>query len=809
MLQSVTVQSSAKVAESAGADQTVARPDASFDLIGFVQAAASAQTPDASGFSVTTDAAAAKPLDPLTALMQIGQLAEKGLKASTFTEAVAEDQGLKIHVFPTPDGAGVDTIRELPMVTAADLEHAMSLLPASAEKDRVLSLIHDPQTIAAAMKAAGLFNPSQLQIAGQDLSVAFTEQAPVDPISAVSQSPLLTSETVLSSTFEDEKVRTPATPEDLLVVDPAVLGNQQSLFVQTDLPQPVPQPALLADAVAAPVADAQPVLPPEITSGPWGNYQSPVLPDQRFVRFILPKSEQDANATSASLFGIDIPEGAAFAPLAATDDGSRAADGQSVMAALADAMQATGAGQGEGPSLSSALAAMIGPQSGNAPSQALSRTSETDTPDLAGVTAPAIALTAASLFSSIFAKHGISQTDTELSSVSHNPLAPTAHALAALLETFDANPLKAVLGAVPQVSATPAPAPFGAGDEVSAEDIRNSLLKSLGGLKTAPAKGGLAAQLVNSQSILDLAAEEGLTFAQPAPVSAQPISAANSEMAALSSLANAGFAPVSHNNAFASAADLSLHAFSGNDLNAGGQGQTGGQGNARQDGQSANPQANGAARDAQAMTTGGPLVDDAVHAVLKKDEAFLSGADAHQTTVLSDTAAAAETASFSTASMATPSQVPTVSGGSLGARETVLGVTYALAGHSSPVTGSAVAAEMRFMSLGQQVMAALKQNSQEIELRLNPAQLGNVVLKLQVEGQRLSISAKTESQLSDEALSAGEDGLRASLAAHGYQLDKFDVSHQEERRKSNRPETEQSHETERSSDDPFSFDLIA
>ena len=38
MLQSVTVQSSAKVAESAAADQTVARPDASFDLIGFVQA---------------------------------------------------------------------------------------------------------------------------------------------------------------------------------------------------------------------------------------------------------------------------------------------------------------------------------------------------------------------------------------------------------------------------------------------------------------------------------------------------------------------------------------------------------------------------------------------------------------------------------------------------------------------------------------------------------------------------------------------------------------------------------------------------
>lgn len=807
MLQSVTVQSSAKVAESAAADQTVARPDASFDLIGFVQAAASAQAPDASGFSMTGDAAAAKPLDPLTALMQIGQLAEKGLKASTFTEAVAEDQGLKIHVFPTPDGAGVDTIRELPMVTAADLEHAMSLLPASAEKDRVLSLIHDPQTIAAAMKAAGLFNPSQLQVAGQDLSFALLEQAPVEPNPAGSQSPLLFTETVLPSDFENTQAKTAPTPEDLLILDSAVLAAQNSLIVKSDLPQPFPQPALLADAGTYPVADTQPVLPPEITSGPWGNYQSPVMPDQRFVRFILPKSVQDTNSTAVSLFGIDVPDGAAFAPLAATDDGSKTADGPSVMAALADAMQAIDPSLSDGSSLTSALAAMAGPQSGVGTPKTLSQTSETNAPDFSGVTAPAVAPSAASLFSSIFEKHGISQPEDDVASAAHNPFASASQPSVAPLETFDANPLKAVLGALPQSPAVPATAPFGAGEDVSGEDIRNSLLKTLGGLKTPQAKGSLASQLVNSQSILDLAAEEGLTLAQPAPVLAQPISVTNPEMAALSSLANTGFAPASHNNAFASAADLLTHAFSGNDLSAGGQGQAGGQSNARQDGQAANPQANGAARDEHAMQTVTPLADDFVHPRVNKDEAFLSGADAHQTTLLGDTAT--ETTTFSTASMATATQSPIVSGSSLGARETVLGVTYALAGHSAPVTGSAVAAEMRFMSLGQQVMAALKQNSQEIELRLNPAQLGNVVLKLQVEGQRLSISAKTESQLSDEALSAGEDGLRASLAAHGYQLDKFDVSHQDERRKPSRPDAEQSHETERTSDDPFSFDLIA
>ena len=808
MLQSVTVQSSAKVAETASADPSVARVDGSFDLIGFVQVAASAQN-SAAGASVDASAPA-KPLDPLTALMNIGQLAEKGLKTSTFTEAVAADQGVTIHVFPTPDGAGVDTIRDLPLVTAADLEHAVSLLPASAEKDMVLALIHDPQTIAAAMKAAGLFNPAQMQVAGKDLqTMGPVDQAPalVDPSSSQNLPP-----------FVDQS-SAPVLPQimtDPTQTDPAVFAAEQALMMQPVLPQvqPVPAPEPALDLTREP----QPVLLPEILSGPWGDYQSPVMPDQRFVRFIVPKSDTPDAALNTSLFGIELPDGAAFAPITSDASGHET---QSVMAALADVALAMPGSEIQGlaspetgPSLTDRLAALAPkPETQTGMSTTL-LTQETvsESPLASQPAAPAIAPSAASLFSSIFAKHGISQSGDEKPVLAGSASSDTALNTSSPVAGFDTTPVLAALsglvpqGLAPQGFVPPQPFQPAASDDASGDAVRSSLLKSLGGLKTAPAKGGLAAQLVNSQQILDLAAEEGLALPQPVSAAVQPLPEHNPELVADGALQNSGFAPIAKNNAFASAGDAVLSPSSGLDAAATGQGQAGGQGSARQDGHSASQQSNARLRDEAAFVAAASGIDEVVRAAAKKEDAFSALSAGHQTTVASD-GAGFEAPTFSTASMAASAPAAPVSGAALGARETLLGVTYALANYSP--TGSAVAAEMRFMSLGQQVMAALKQNSQEIELRLNPAQLGNVVLKLQVEGQRLSISAKTESQLSDEALSAGEDGLRASLAANGYQLDKFDVSHQDERRKPNRPESERSQETERSSDDPFSFDLIA
>ena len=808
MLQSVTVQSSTKVAETTSADLPVARVDASFDLIGFVQAAAAGQSADGAAATAPADPlAAAKPIDPLTALMNIGQLAEKGLKTSSFAEAVTADQGVKIHVFPTPDGATVDTIRDLPMVTAADLEHAVSLLPASAEKDMVLALIHDPKTIAAAMQAAGLFNPTQMQVAGQDIG---TQTLLPQDVAAVPDE----EQSVPDGMSLDQQSDAPVTvqsqapqPVDSGVTDPAVLAAQQALMIQ-----PVILPQVQPVAAPEQMVEAEPVLPPEITSGPWGTYQSPVMPDQRFVRFIMPKSEQTDMVSATALFGIDVPDGAAFAPLVSEGDGP------SEMATLAETAMAgsdlvigqTISGDA-GLSLSDKLAALMpaGSQRADMAQGLSSQSTDMASPLLADTASASVAPSAASLFSSIFAKHGISQSADDMPVLAGSSSPDTALSTSAPAAGFDTTPVLAALsGLAPQAFVPPQPFQQGSLEEGSGDAVRNSLLKTLGGLKTAPATGGLASQLVNSRQILDLAAEEGLTIGQAATATLPHFSEQNSDPFAAASSLNGGFAPVAKNNAFASSGDLGLGSTGGNDLVSNGQGQAGGQSGARQDGQSSSQQQSARAREEAAFVAAATGNDDVIRAAAKNDEGFSSLATAHQTSLAND-GAGLDAPTFSTASMAQSTPVASVSGSALGARETLKGVTYALAGQPSNGAGSAVAAEMRFMSLGQQVMAALKQNSQEIELRLNPAQLGNVVLKLQVEGQKLSISAKTESQLSDEALSAGEDGLRASLAAHGYQLDKFDVSHQDERRKSNRPEAERSEGTERTSDNPFSFDLIA
>jgi len=139
----------------------------------------------------------------------------------------------------------------------------------------------------------------------------------------------------------------------------------------------------------------------------------------------------------------------------------------------------------------------------------------------------------------------------------------------------------------------------------------------------------------------------------------------------------------------------------------------------------------------------------------------------------------------------------------------ILTVQYALSGSSAGRTGPATAAEMRFQSLGQQVLTALRNNAQEIELTLNPSQLGQVILKLNVDGSKVRVSAKTESKITDEALKAGEEGLKASLLAQGFVLDGFDVSHDDDRRRAPKAESEGTTVAQSTDGEAFSIDLIA
>ena len=139
----------------------------------------------------------------------------------------------------------------------------------------------------------------------------------------------------------------------------------------------------------------------------------------------------------------------------------------------------------------------------------------------------------------------------------------------------------------------------------------------------------------------------------------------------------------------------------------------------------------------------------------------------------------------------------------------ILTVQYALSGSSAGRTGPATAAEMRFQSLGQQVLTALRNNAQEIELTLNPSQLGQVILRLNVDGSKVRVSAKTESKMTDEALKAGEEDLKTSLLAQGFVLDGFDVSHDDDRRRAPKTESEGATVAQSTDGEAFSIDLIA
>ena len=724
--------------------------------------------------------------------------------------------------------------------------------------------------------------------------------------------------------------------------DPAALAAQQIMALQAMLaPQvtPVQPPAAPAGNEAGllnHIEADQAVLPPEITSGPWGQYQTPVMPDQRFVRFIMPNSGQTGLGSAGSLLGpvivdqadsLDLPasaltadEGSVQSVLAglaglektsassvlsgmtATSDvslgetlaskiaaltqtGTAASEpvASGINAALPELPESSGAGSAPnlasstaslfsslGPvivdqadsldlpasaltadegSVQSVLAGLAGLEKTSASSVLSGMTATSDVslgetlaskiaaltqtgtaasepvasginaalpelPESSGAgSAPNLASSTASLFSSIFAKHGIDAPSITPSVTGDAPSGSTsgngfsAQDFAAL----GLNPLAtdAHLFAVPTFGESE-PSPFAMPvSDGEGDSIRSGLLKSLGALKAPQPTGSLASQLFNSKQILELVSEEGLTLTTSAHALEEHAGIVSADHAAMAFWAPSAQEGQPQPNAHASSADIGGSLLL-RDAAAGGQDQAGGQNHARQDGQSANQQSALQGSDAR-LNANAPATDDrapVLHAAAQADDALLSGAEAHQTAVLSD-GTGSEVSSFSTASMASAGSGVAPSGSTLGARESLMAVTYAMTGRSSNGSGSALAAEMRFMSLGQQVMAALKQNSQEIELRLNPAQLGNVVLKLQVEGQKLSISARTESQLSDDALSAGEEGLRTSLAANGYQLDKFDVSHQDERRKSQRSETDQSNGPEQKSDDPFSFDLIA
>jgi hypothetical protein len=123
----------------------------------------------------------------------------------------------------------------------------------------------------------------------------------------------------------------------------------------------------------------------------------------------------------------------------------------------------------------------------------------------------------------------------------------------------------------------------------------------------------------------------------------------------------------------------------------------------------------------------------------------------------------------------------------------------------------AMVADLRNRAVERQVLSALKQGKDEVRLSLYPPALGQVVIRLTLEGQRVRVGLKTVSEDASGALASGEEGLRSALGAQGFSLDGFDISQQNEGERKAAPQTPYIAATRSGSATPdaFSIELIA
>lgn len=99
-------------------------------------------------------------------------------------------------------------------------------------------------------------------------------------------------------------------------------------------------------------------------------------------------------------------------------------------------------------------------------------------------------------------------------------------------------------------------------------------------------------------------------------------------------------------------------------------------------------------------------------------------------------------------------------------------------------------AETRERQIKQQVLVALRAGTPEVRMQLYPPGLGQVMIRLALDGQKLRLSMKADSAEAADALTLAEGGLRDALSRDGFSLAGFDV-HDDEQRGRNRRDTTQ------------------
>jgi len=80
--------------------------------------------------------------------------------------------------------------------------------------------------------------------------------------------------------------------------------------------------------------------------------------------------------------------------------------------------------------------------------------------------------------------------------------------------------------------------------------------------------------------------------------------------------------------------------------------------------------------------------------------------------------------------------------------------------------------------MGERIMMMLSQGKQEVEIRLDPAELGSMLIKMQVKQDQVQLHIQTQAGLSKDIIEQNMPRLREQLAQQGIQLSEANVQQQ-------------------------------
>jgi hypothetical protein len=120
-------------------------------------------------------------------------------------------------------------------------------------------------------------------------------------------------------------------------------------------------------------------------------------------------------------------------------------------------------------------------------------------------------------------------------------------------------------------------------------------------------------------------------------------------------------------------------------------------------------------------------------------------------------------------------------------------------------------AEIRQRQVEQQINLALRSGTPEIRMQLYPPGLGQVIIRLALDGQKLRLSMTADSDEASNSLAQTELGLRDALSRDGYTLAGFDLHDNREnnRRHQSRADAATQPTTSPAEGDAFSVDMTA